>query len=116
MLLRDALGTTIRRIRLDSGRTLRDVAHDAAISMPYLSEIERGRKEASSEVLAGILRALGMTLVDLLREVTAEQLAQQRMIDLAAERAARLAPALPERMPVPQRATGTTTTSPSLAA
>lgn len=44
----------------------------ANISMPYLSEIERGRKEPSSEILAGICAALGLTLVDLLNEATAE--------------------------------------------
>jgi len=72
MLLRHVIGAALRRIRLDDGRTLREVASSANISMPYLSEIERGRKEPSSEILAGICAALGLTLVDLLDEVTAE--------------------------------------------
>jgi transcriptional regulator with XRE-family HTH domain len=74
MLLRHVIGAALRRIRLDGGRTLREVATTANISMPYLSEIERGRKEPSSEILAGICAALGLTLVDLLHEVTAEAL------------------------------------------
>jgi len=72
MLLRHVIGAALRRIRLDDGRTLREVASSANISMPYLSEIERGRKEPSSEILAGICAALGLTLVDLLNEVTGE--------------------------------------------
>ena len=74
MLLRHVIGAALRRIRLDDGRTLREVSLAANISMPYLSEIERGRKEPSSEILAGICAALGMSLVDLLQEVTAEAL------------------------------------------
>lgn len=87
MLLRHAIGATLRRIRLDRSLTLRVVADEARISMPYLSEIERGRKEASSEILAVICGALGMTVLDLLREVTAEAV----VVDLAAERAERVA-------------------------
>src|SRR3954454_8854805 len=72
MLLRHVIGAALRRIRLDDGRTLREVSRAANISMPYLSEIERGRKEPSSEILAGICAAMGLTLLDLLNEVTAE--------------------------------------------
>ncbi len=50
-LLRTMLGDVLRRTRLEQGRTLADVARSARVSMPYLSEVERGRKEASSEVL-----------------------------------------------------------------
>ena len=85
MLLRHAIGATLRRIRLDRSLTLRVVADDARISMPYLSEIERGRKEASSEILAVICRALDMTVLDLLNEVTAEA----NVVDLAGARAER---------------------------
>jgi transcriptional regulator with XRE-family HTH domain len=85
MLLRHAIGATLRRIRLDRSLTLRVVADDARISMPYLSEIERGRKEASSEILAVICRALDMTVLDLLREVTAEA----NVVDLTTARAER---------------------------
>ncbi|WUW93067.1 helix-turn-helix transcriptional regulator [Streptomyces sp. NBC_01451] len=56
----------MRRERLAQERTLKDVADAARISMPYLSELERGRKEASSEVLAAAAGALGLGLGDLL--------------------------------------------------
>ncbi|MGP3941680.1 helix-turn-helix domain-containing protein [Streptomyces sp. 6N106] len=65
-LLRDLVGGVLRRERLAQQRTLKDVAEAARISMPYLSELERGRKEASSEVLAAAARALGLSLADLL--------------------------------------------------
>ncbi|GAA1189428.1 helix-turn-helix transcriptional regulator [Streptomyces rhizosphaericus] len=65
-LWRDVVGGVLRRERLAQQRTLKDVAEAARISMPYLSELERGRKEASSEVLAAAARALGLGLADLL--------------------------------------------------
>lgn len=68
-LLRTMLGDVLRRTRQEQGRTLADVAADAKVSMPYLSEVERGRKEASSEVLAAVCDALGLELSDLLGEV-----------------------------------------------
>ena len=80
MLLRHAIGAALRRIRLDDGRTLREVSLAANISMPYLSEIERGRKEPSSEILAGICSALGMSLVDLLQEASAEHLSAEALV------------------------------------
>ncbi|MEU3558362.1 helix-turn-helix domain-containing protein [Streptomyces fragilis] len=68
-LWRDLVGDALRRERLAQGRTLKEVAETARISMPYLSELERGRKEASSEVLAAAARALGLSLGDLLVRV-----------------------------------------------
>ncbi|MFG3586411.1 helix-turn-helix domain-containing protein [Streptomyces sp. NPDC047990] len=65
-LWRDLVGDVLRRERLAQERTLKEVADAARISMPYLSELERGRKEASSEVLAAAARALGLGLTDLL--------------------------------------------------
>ncbi|AKJ09510.1 DNA-binding protein [Streptomyces incarnatus] len=65
-LWRDLVGDVLRRERLAQERTLKDVAEAARISMPYLSELERGRKEASSEVLAAAAQALGLGLADLL--------------------------------------------------
>ncbi|GAA3290985.1 helix-turn-helix domain-containing protein [Streptomyces cinereospinus] len=65
-LWRDLVGDVLRRERLAQERTLQDVADAARISMPYLSEVERGRKEASSEVLAAAAHALGLGLGDLL--------------------------------------------------
>ncbi|MET8306307.1 helix-turn-helix domain-containing protein [Micromonospora sp. NPDC005173] len=67
-LLRRVIGGVLRRLRQRQGRTLRQVAAAAGVSVPYLSEVERGRKEASSEVLAAICRALGIRLSDLLEE------------------------------------------------
>jgi transcriptional regulator with XRE-family HTH domain len=69
LLLRSVLGEALRRSRLEQGRTLADVALAARISMPYLSEVERGLKEASSEVLAALCDALGIDLSDLLLSV-----------------------------------------------
>lgn len=57
-LLRDGMGRVLRRLRQEQGRTLENVASEARVSMPYLSEIERGRKEASSEVLSALCGAL----------------------------------------------------------
>ncbi|MFG3103932.1 helix-turn-helix domain-containing protein [Streptomyces sp. NPDC048182] len=71
-LWRDLVGEVLRRVRRAQGRTLKDVADAARISMPYLSEVERGRKEASSEVLAAAAGALGLTLGDLLAQVHGE--------------------------------------------
>ncbi|HEU5416545.1 MAG TPA: helix-turn-helix transcriptional regulator [Streptosporangiaceae bacterium] len=67
-LLRTLLGDALRRARLEQRRTLADVARAARVSMPYLSEVERGRKEASSEVLAAICDALRIELADVLAE------------------------------------------------
>jgi transcriptional regulator with XRE-family HTH domain len=71
-LLRTILGNVLRRTRLKQGRTLADVARSARVSMPYLSELERGRKEASSEILAALCDALGIELSDLLAVVGRE--------------------------------------------
>lgn len=69
MLLRVVVGGCLRDIRLVQGRNLGVVAKAAAISMGYLSEVERGVKEPSSEVLAGICRALEVDLEGLLEAV-----------------------------------------------
>jgi transcriptional regulator with XRE-family HTH domain len=66
------VGDVLRRERLAQERTLKDVADEARISMPYLSEVERGRKEASSEVLAAAAHALGLSLGDLLSRAQGE--------------------------------------------
>ncbi|OON81444.1 helix-turn-helix domain-containing protein [Streptomyces tsukubensis] len=71
-LWRHVVGEVLRGRRLAQGRTLRQVADAARISMPYLSEVERGRKEASSEVLAAAAGALGLRLADLLALTHAE--------------------------------------------
>jgi hypothetical protein len=70
MLLRHFLGDALRRLRLRQGRTLREVSAAARVSLGYLSEVERGQKEASSELLASICGALGAPLSQVLREVS----------------------------------------------
>lgn len=70
VLFRRLLGDVLRRHRQRQGRTLRDVASSARISLGYLSEIERGRKEASSELLASLCEALDISLADVLAEVS----------------------------------------------
>jgi transcriptional regulator with XRE-family HTH domain len=74
MKLREAVGEALRRQRLAQGRTLREVAEAAGVSLTYLSEVERGRKEASSEVLEAVCAALQLALAELFFEV-AETLA-----------------------------------------
>ena len=74
MKLREAVGEALRRRRLAQGRTLREVAEAAGVSLTYLSEVERGRKEASSEVLEAVCAALHLGLAELFFEV-AETLA-----------------------------------------
>ncbi|RBY88207.1 transcriptional regulator [Blastococcus sp. TBT05-19] len=71
-LLRTQLGSTLRGHRLRQHRTLRDVSGAARVSLGYLSEVERGQKEASSELLASICDALEVELADLLAEVSLE--------------------------------------------
>ena len=64
--LREAIGRALRAARTEQGRTLSEVADAAGISMQYLSEVERGRKEASSEILDAVCAALNLRLADLL--------------------------------------------------
>ena len=68
-LLREVIGDVLRRARTEQGRTLREVSDSARVSLGYLSEVERGQKEASSELLASICQALGIRLSDVLRRV-----------------------------------------------
>jgi len=72
MLLREMIGEVLRRHRLRQDRTLREVSAAAAVSLGYLSEVERGKKEPSSELLAAICEALQVPLEVLLREVSDE--------------------------------------------
>lgn len=70
-LLREALGMSLRAYRADKGVTLRELAKQARVSSGYLSELERGRKEVSSELLAAICTALDTSVAELLMEVVA---------------------------------------------
>jgi transcriptional regulator with XRE-family HTH domain len=72
MLLRRLLGDVLRRQRQRQGRTLREVSAAARVSLGYLSEVERGQKEASSELLASICGALDVPMSAVMREVSDE--------------------------------------------
>jgi transcriptional regulator with XRE-family HTH domain len=88
-LLRTMLGDVLRRNRLEQGRTLADVARAGRISMPYLSELERGRKEASSEVLAAVCDALRIELSDVLTEVGHDLAKEADRVSVVRSQAAR---------------------------
>ncbi|VDR31702.1 anaerobic benzoate catabolism transcriptional regulator [Arthrobacter agilis] len=64
------IGDVLRDVRQRQGRTLREVSHSARVSLGYLSEVERGQKEASSELLSSICSALEVPLSSMLREVS----------------------------------------------
>lgn len=72
LLLREVIGSNLRAHREDQRRSLRDVSGSARVSLGYLSEIERGRKEASSELLASICNALDLRLADLLSDASTD--------------------------------------------
>ncbi|MGV0792593.1 transcriptional regulator ClgR [Mycolicibacterium sp. XJ1819] len=67
-LLREVIGDVLRRARTEQGRTLREVSDTARVSLGYLSEVERGRKEASSELLSAICGALDIPLSQVLSD------------------------------------------------
>lgn len=71
-LMRIHIGNSLRAARISQGRTLRDVAKSARVSLGYLSEVERGQKEASSELLNSICFALNLTLSTVLVEVATQ--------------------------------------------
>jgi transcriptional regulator with XRE-family HTH domain len=107
-VLRQVVGDTLRGLRLRQRRTLREVSASARVSLGYLSEVERGQKEASSELLAAICGALDVELSDLFAEVS-QILRREEKLTLAASRvqlvpsAARVGAAPP---PAPQSGTG----------
>ncbi len=72
ILLRSHIGSALRASRIAQGRTLRDVAKSARVSLGYLSEVERGQKEASSELLNSICNALQISLGEVLLIVSAQ--------------------------------------------
>jgi transcriptional regulator with XRE-family HTH domain len=69
VLVRQEIGDVLRDVRLQKGRTLRDVASKASVALGYLSEVERGQKEASSEILASVAEALDTPISVIMREV-----------------------------------------------
>ncbi|CAN5126681.1 hypothetical protein BH09ACT12_BH09ACT12_35450 [soil metagenome] len=70
VLFRRLLGDVLRERRVELGLTLREVSAEARVSLGYISEIERGQKEASSELLASLCGALETPLSDVLRDVS----------------------------------------------
>src|ERR1044072_1829150 len=95
ILLRRLLGDVLRRQRQRQGRTLREVSSSARVSLGYLSEVERGQKDASSELLSSICDALDVRMSELMREVS-DELA---LAELAESAASDTVPA-PMRRPV----------------
>lgn len=77
-LLREVIGDVLRRARMSQGRTLREVSDTARVSLGYLSEVERGRKEASSELLGAICGALDVPLSQVLTDAGDELATQER--------------------------------------
>jgi len=77
VLLREVIGDVLRRARTAQGRTLREVSDSARVSLGYLSEVERGRKEASSELLSAICTALNVPLSRVLSDAGAELACQE---------------------------------------
>ena len=72
ILLRSHIGSALRTARIAQERTLRDVAKSARVSLGYLSEVERGQKEASSELLNSICNALDISIGQVLLSVSAQ--------------------------------------------
>jgi len=70
VLVRQEIGDVLRDFRLQKGRTLRQVAGEASVALGYLSEVERGQKEASSEILAAVAEALDTPLSVIMGEVS----------------------------------------------
>jgi transcriptional regulator with XRE-family HTH domain len=79
IVFREVLGAELRRVRQLQGRTLRDVSATASVSLGYLSEVERGEKEASSEMLIAICGALGVRLSVVLATVADDIAAIERV-------------------------------------
>lgn len=101
-ILRTELGDVLREARLTQGKTLRDISSAARVSLGYLSEVERGQKEASSELLASISDALEVPMSDILREVsdrfaTAETLDQVAVMPVIPDTAEELLDSMPRR-------------------
>ena len=74
ILLRSYVGLELRQLRLSKEMSLRDVASSACMSLGYVSEVERGLKEPSSEILAAMCRALEVPVSSVLSEVSSKML------------------------------------------
>lgn len=81
-LLREALGEALRSYRTEQGITLRELAESARVSPGYLSELERGRKEVSSELLAAVCHALEVSVAEVLIEAAGSMALQSAVEEL----------------------------------
>ncbi len=106
VLMRHEIGDVLRDLRLQKGQTLRQVAGRASVALGYLSEVERGQKEASSEILASVAEALDTPISVILREVS-QRLAvlegvavPSRAISAEALEAIPVLPTIPDAVPV----------------
>src|SRR2546423_9143072 len=109
ILVRRLLGDVLRGRRQRSGRTLRQLAATARVSPGYLSEVERGQKEPSSELLAAICDALEVKLSDALLELSTELAAAELAAEIEAAELGRLVPAdgrPPQRVAMPPARSG----------
>jgi transcriptional regulator with XRE-family HTH domain len=88
-LLREVIGDVLRRARTEQGRTLREVSDTARVSLGYLSEVERGRKEASSELLSAICGALDVPLSRVLSDA-GEEMEREELTSLTRASAANI--------------------------
>jgi transcriptional regulator with XRE-family HTH domain len=88
-LLREVIGDVLRRARTEQARTLREVSDSARVSLGYLSEVERGRKEASSELLNAICTALDVPLSRVLSDA-GEEMAREELAAVARASAANI--------------------------
>ena len=91
VLVRQEIGDVLRDFRLQKGQTLRQVASRATVALGYLSEVERGQKEASSELLGAICGALEISIADVLTSVTAHIVEAENPMKLDFDRAAKIA-------------------------
>ncbi len=96
-VLRQVVGETLRGLRLRQRRTLREVSGSARVSLGYLSEVERGQKEPSSELLASICAALDVELSELFAEVSASLRREEKLAHIGG-RIASVPGASPARM------------------
>ena len=83
ILFRVVLGAVLRARRQEAARTLREVSRAAQVSLGYLSEIERGQKEASSELIGSVCRALGLTQSQIFNDVATQMALAEMANDLA---------------------------------
>jgi transcriptional regulator with XRE-family HTH domain len=88
LLVREVIGDVLRRARISQGRTLRQVSDSARVSLGYLSEVERGRKEPSSELLNAICDALALPLSGVLIDAGEQMAREERATGTALDRAA----------------------------